>query len=58
MVSIDIAKDFMLSHGYIHRDFDVYEWAAPAFLEEAGKQLARGAVADGHDRQAARADRA
>jgi ABC-type nitrate/sulfonate/bicarbonate transport system substrate-binding protein len=39
MVSIEIGKDFMLSHGYIHRDFDVHEWAAPQFLEEAAKQL-------------------
>ena len=29
----------MLSHGYIKRDFDVNEWAAPEFLEEAAKQL-------------------
>ncbi len=39
MVSIEIGKDFMLSHGYIKRDFDVHEWAAPEFLEEAAKQL-------------------
>ena len=39
LVSIDIAKDFMLSHGYIHNDYDVNEWAAPQFLEEAAKQL-------------------
>ncbi len=26
---IKIGKDFMLSHGYIKRDFDVREWAAP-----------------------------
>jgi ABC-type nitrate/sulfonate/bicarbonate transport system substrate-binding protein len=39
LVSIEIGKDFMLSHGYIQHDFDVHEWAAPQFLEEAGKQL-------------------
>ena len=39
MASIEIGKDFMLSHGYIKRDFDVHEWAAPEFLEEAAKQL-------------------
>ncbi|MGK2964813.1 MAG: ABC transporter substrate-binding protein [Tepidiformaceae bacterium] len=39
LVSIDIAKDFMLSHGYIHNDYDVNEWAAPQFLQEAAKQL-------------------
>jgi ABC-type nitrate/sulfonate/bicarbonate transport system substrate-binding protein len=26
LVSIEIAKDFMLSHGYINNDFDVHEW--------------------------------
>jgi ABC-type nitrate/sulfonate/bicarbonate transport system substrate-binding protein len=39
LVSIEIAKDFMLSHGYIQRDFDVHEWAAPQFLEEAARSL-------------------
>jgi hypothetical protein len=39
LVSIEIAKDFMLGHGYIQRDFDVHEWAAPEFLEEAARQL-------------------
>ena len=39
LVSIEIGKDFMLSHGYIKRDFDVHEWAAPEFLEQAAKQL-------------------
>jgi len=39
LASIEIGKDFMLSHGYIKRDFDVHEWAAPEFLEEAAKQL-------------------
>ena len=29
----------MVSHGYIQRDFDVHEWAAVEFLEEAAKQL-------------------
>jgi hypothetical protein len=29
----------MLSHGYIHNDFDVSEWAAPEFLEQAAEQL-------------------
>ena len=39
LASIEIGKDFMLSHGHIKRDFDVHEWAAPEFLEEAAKQL-------------------
>jgi hypothetical protein len=29
----------MLSHGYIKNDFDVNEWAAPEFLEQAGREL-------------------
>ena len=39
MVSVDIGKDFMLSHGYIKHDFDVYKWAAPEFLEKAALEL-------------------
>lgn len=39
MASVDIGKDFMLSHGYIKNDFDVNEWAAPEFLEAAAKEL-------------------
>ncbi|MGB5965112.1 MAG: hypothetical protein WBG65_06220 [Sulfurimonadaceae bacterium] len=36
---VDIGKDFMLSHGYIKRDFDIYKWAAPEFLEQAAREL-------------------
>ncbi len=39
LVSVEIGKDFMLSHGYIKNDFDVNEWAAPEFLEQAAKEL-------------------
>ena len=39
MASIEIGKDFMLKHGYIKNDFDVYKWAAPEFLEQAAKEL-------------------
>jgi len=39
MACVEIGKDFMLSHGYIENDFDVYEWAAPEFLEKAAKEL-------------------
>ena len=39
LVSIDIGKDFMLRNGYIHDDFDVDEWAAPQFLEQAAREL-------------------
>ena len=38
---IKIGKDFMLSHGYIKNDFDVDEWAAPEFLEQAASGSAR-----------------
>ena len=37
--ALQINKDFMLSHGYIENDFDVYEWAAPEFFEQAAKEL-------------------
>ena len=39
LVSVEIGKDFMLSHGYIQNDFDVHEWAAPEFLEQAARDL-------------------
>jgi ABC-type nitrate/sulfonate/bicarbonate transport system substrate-binding protein len=39
MVSVDIGKDFMLSHGYIKNDFDVEKWAAPDILEKAAREL-------------------
>jgi ABC-type nitrate/sulfonate/bicarbonate transport system substrate-binding protein len=37
--TLQINKDFMLSHGYIENDFDVFKWAAPEFLEKAAKEL-------------------
>jgi len=39
LVSVEIGKDFMLSHKYIKNDFDVKAWAAPEFLEKAAKEL-------------------
>jgi ABC-type nitrate/sulfonate/bicarbonate transport system substrate-binding protein len=39
LVSVEIGKNFMLSHGYIKNDFDVHAWAAPEFLEQAAKEL-------------------
>ena len=39
LVSVEIGKDFMRSHGYIKNDFDVHKWAAPEFLEQAAKEL-------------------
>jgi ABC-type nitrate/sulfonate/bicarbonate transport system substrate-binding protein len=39
LASVEIGKDFMLSHGYIKNDFDVQKWAAPEFMEQAAKEL-------------------
>ena len=39
LASIEIGKDFMFSHGYIKHDFDVHEWAAPEFFEQAAGEL-------------------
>ncbi len=39
LVSVAIGKDFMLKHGYIKNDFDVYEWAAPDIIEQAAREL-------------------
>ena len=39
MASVQIGKNFVLSHGYIKNNFDVYEWAAPEFLEQAARDL-------------------
>ena len=36
---VEIGKDFMFSHGYIENDFDVNEWAAPEFLEQAATEV-------------------
>jgi len=36
---VKIGKDFMFSHGYIKNDFDVNEWAAPEFLEQAAIEV-------------------
>jgi ABC-type nitrate/sulfonate/bicarbonate transport system substrate-binding protein len=39
LASLEIPKNFMLSHGFIKNDFDVYKWAAPEFLEQAAREL-------------------
>jgi ABC-type nitrate/sulfonate/bicarbonate transport system substrate-binding protein len=39
LVSVEIGKDFMLSHKYIKKDFDVKKWARPEFLEQAAREL-------------------
>ena len=39
LASVEIGKNFMLSHGYIKNDFKVSEWAAPEFLEKAAREL-------------------
>ena len=39
LASVEIGKDFMVSHKYIKNDFDVQKWAAPEFLEQAAREL-------------------
>jgi ABC-type nitrate/sulfonate/bicarbonate transport system substrate-binding protein len=39
LACVEIGKNFMLKHGYIKNDFDVHEWAAPEFLEQAAREL-------------------
>ena len=39
LAAVEVGKKFMLSHGYIEHDFDVQEWAAPEFLQQAAKEL-------------------
>ena len=39
MARVNIGKDFMLKHGYIKSDFDVNEWAAPEFFNQAATEL-------------------
>jgi hypothetical protein len=34
-----LGKNFMLGHGYIKNDFDVHQWAAPEFLDQAAREL-------------------
>src|SRR6185312_11928579 len=35
LAAIDIQKKFLKDHGYIDRDFDRNDWAAPQYLEKA-----------------------
>jgi len=39
LACVKLGKDFMFKHGYIKNDFDVNEWSAPEFLEQAMKEL-------------------
>lgn len=39
MAMVNIGKEFMFKHGYIKNDFDVYEWAAPEFFDQAASEL-------------------
>ena len=54
MESIKIGKDFMFSHGYIKRDFDVDEWARAGVPREGGRGSAQGGVGAAELEQAAR----
>lgn len=39
LAALDLSKRFLLSHGYIQRDFDVKQWAAPQLLAQAHDSL-------------------
>jgi hypothetical protein len=39
LASVELGKNFMLSHGYIKKDFDMKKWVAPEFLEQAAREL-------------------
>ena len=52
LVSVEIGKDFMLSHGYIKNDFDVQKWAAPEFLEQAARELLEERMEESNHREA------
>ncbi|AHF93257.1 nitrate ABC transporter substrate-binding protein [Opitutaceae bacterium TAV5] len=39
LAAAEIKKQFLLSHGYIKRDFSVKEWAAPDLLAQAHRSL-------------------
>lgn len=39
MVSVEIGKGLLRSHGSIKNGFDANEWAAPEFLEQAARDL-------------------
>jgi hypothetical protein len=39
LVSVEIGKDFMLSHGYVKNAFDAHKWARPEFLEKTAEGL-------------------
>ena len=56
LASVEIGKNFMLSHGYIKNDFDVQKWAAPEFLEQAAKELLEAAVEEDDHGEAAGGD--
>jgi ABC-type nitrate/sulfonate/bicarbonate transport system substrate-binding protein len=44
LARVNIGKEFMLKHGYIKNDFDVYKWAAPEFFEQAAMELLEDVV--------------
>jgi len=53
LAAVEIGKDFMLSHGYIKRDFDVHQWARAPVPGEGRRRTAGRGVEAGHHRQAA-----
>ena len=45
LAMVNIGKNFMLKQGYIRNDFNVEQWAAPKFLEQAARELLEDAYA-------------
>ncbi len=58
MASIEIGKDFMLSHGYIKNDFDVARVGRAGVLRAGRRGAAQGGVGEAELGEAARGDRA
>ena len=56
LASVEIGKDFMLSHGYIKNDFDVHEVGRAGVPGAGGDGTAGGRVEEGNHGQASRCD--
>lgn len=39
MKALDVRKNFLLDHGFIHKDFDLYDWIDPRPLQNAVNRL-------------------
>ena len=56
LVSVEIGKDFMLSHGYIKNDFDVHEVGRAGIPGTGGERTARATMEEGNHGKASRCD--